>query len=383
MNSRFRQGTRLESVQTGDQVVLASVLGTGGESTVFACKKAPRIAVGIPHEMNAEKLNRLHFLQAWRPAIATQKHFAWITDLVQDESGRVVGFTMPKVDGEELATYTSPQTRPTTATYLFLLKVFRSLASGVHGAHASGYCVGDLNEFNVSIRGEEAVILDVVSFSVHHRNCIFNTPVGVGEYLPPELQAAHAAGALGSQQRTVHGDSFSFAIMFWKCLMNGFHPFSSRELIPIEEAIREKQWPHSSVSKLHPKSACPPITNLPTSLAVLFRQCFGVGLDDPLARPLILDWYREIDLVVQEEERASKKRPAAKVAAAQVSNSIGAGTLAAVAVSVAVGVGLLSTSTSFSFVPREKDGKATSQKKLDTPKLWKSIKSFPRQGEDQ
>lgn len=370
MNKFFKKGTRLQSVTNSQSRTLADQIGSGGECTVFDCKEFPGIAIGIPHQMTAEKEERMLFLQAWKPAIGISKNFAWANDMIADETGRIVGFAMPKINGEVLANYLSPQTRPATTTYLFVLKIFRSLAASIHGAHASGFRVADLNEYNVMVKDSgEIAILDVLSFSFTHSQLAFTTESGVAEYLPPELQEAFSNAQLGNVHRTIHGDSWAFAILFWKALMEGFHPFSNREFVPIEDAVRNHQWPQSANTALHPKSACPAFTCLPTPLAELFRQCFEAGLSDPSARPLILDWHCVIDELIELEEKAQPQQMKTQSGSA---NSAIANILTPVVFLILIVT--VSSPILFELVSTKAGDDERNADKRETPKLWKALK---------
>lgn len=289
---------------------LGKRLGSGGETSVSSCQERPKIAIGIPHVMTPEKHERLQFLTAWFPAIDVLSSFAWPKEIVTDSSGKIIGFTMQRVEGELLSTFVNPHSCPSNVTLNFVLKTLLSLAAAIHAAHASGFRIGDLNDFNVMVRGDgSVVVLDVLSFYFNHVQKVFSTDAGVPEFLPPELQQAFRDGNLGNQPRTVHGDSWAFGVLVFRAVMGGHHPFSNRELKSVDEVVHSGEWPHSPNSRLHPKSACPPLTSLPPILIDLFRKCFEVGAGDPVARPLMIEWHRALSDLVQPESKPQASKP--------------------------------------------------------------------------
>lgn len=356
----------LETQDNRTKLTLAEPVGSGGETSVFACKERPDIVIGVPHQMPPEKAERLQFLVCWHPAVETLQRYAWPHDILVDASGQVAGFTMKRADGEVLSTYLSPQTRPKSATPLFILGLFKSLAGTIHAGHASGFRIGDINDFNVIVKPDgSVVILDVLSFYFCHQQKCFGTKAGVGEMLPPELQAAFRNGGLGEEERTIHGDSWSFGVLLFKALMEGQHPFSNRELVAADEVVLSMNWPHSANSKLHPKSACPPLTDLPATLVELFRRCFENGADTPSQRPLMVDWHRVLDELIATSPAQVKRPPPVTSKSSSASPAFAP---------TACLIFLLAATASFLSHPSKQQSESSTVKERGVPKLWNDLR---------
>ncbi len=379
------QSKNLNSVTTmkgGQTLRVGQRIGAGGEQSVLSTPDAPGIALGIPNQVTAETEDRLRLLQVWTVAVSLLKHFAWPLDLLTDQSGKIVGYTMRRVQGELLSTYLSPTTRPASVTLLWMLLVFKQLAECVHAAHASGFRIGDLNCNNVMVQPNgQVVVLDVPSFYVAYQQRIFSTGSGVGAYLPPELQNAFDNGDLANQPRTTHGDSWSFGVLLFKGLFEGFHPFSNREMVDVETVVKSGQWPYDvSAPKYHPKTASPPLTDLPPTFVALFSRCFVVGMKDPIQRPLMAEWFTALEAWIADEEQFSKtssaKRKASATKYALTQNAGMATPLALLLVVLLAGWLLIATPGKPSWEKKE-TGK-------ETPKLWKDLRNVPiTQGELQ
>lgn len=308
MVTQSNKPTVVETMSDGQTLKVGEIIGSGGEQTVYSTKNAPGIALAIPNQMTVEHEDRLRFLLVWTVAISVLKCFAWPLDLVTDSSGKVVGYTMKRVEGELLSTYLSPMTRPQSTTLLFMLRVFKNFAEAIHAAQASGFRIGDLNCNNVLVQADgQVVVLDVPSFYVSYQQRVFSTASGVGEYLPPELLDAFDKGTLANQPRTIHGDSYSFGVLLFKGLFE-FHPFANREMVDVETVVSSGEWPYDvNSNRYHPKSASPPLTALPPALIKLLTRCFVAGMNDPTLRPSISEWHIALDEWIADEEQVFKK----------------------------------------------------------------------------
>jgi hypothetical protein len=117
--------------------------------------------------------------------------------------------------------------------------------------------------------------------------------VATGDYLPPELQ--------GVDFRTHHpdryrSDLFALAVLVFRFLMLGAHPFQSRgaavgDAPSTEAKIAKGLFAYTGRRRdLEPPEYAPPFAVLPKSLRDLAVRSFVAGHTDPDARPAAAEW---------------------------------------------------------------------------------------------
>ena len=122
-----------------------------------------------------------------------------------------------------------------------------NLSSAVAALHARGYCIGDINERNILVKDTAMVtLIDTDSFQVFSSAGMFRCLVGVPEFTPPEL----IGKSFAQVDRSVESDNFSLAVLIFKLLMEGVHPFDglyqgAGDPPPLEDRISRGDYPHS------------------------------------------------------------------------------------------------------------------------------------------
>ncbi|WP_054849042.1 ankyrin repeat domain-containing protein [Vulcanisaeta sp. JCM 14467] len=159
--------------------------------------------------------------------------------------------------------------------------------------------MGDLNDRNVLVNSDGFVtLIDTDSFFIRDPDTgrIYPSEVGVGEYTAPEV----LKGIVGADKRNVNTDMFSLAVLIFKLLMNGFHPFAgtvpTRESNTIEDNIRECISPYFGPKRnivIRPRSKyAPNLNELPQDLVNLFDQAFNC---EGLPRPSVMDFAKALE----------------------------------------------------------------------------------------
>jgi hypothetical protein len=142
-------------------------------------------------------------------------------------------------------------------------------------------------------------IIDTDSFQIrdHRTGTIYYTRVATGEYLPPEL---HGMAFASSDHDRYHSDLFALAILVFKLLMLGAHPYQARGSL-VEDApttlekIQRGYFPYGVLrSGIFPPAYAPPYEVVPAAVRTLFARCFVEGHRNPSARPAAAEWYRAL-----------------------------------------------------------------------------------------
>lgn len=231
---------------------------------------------------------------------------AWPRDTLHAVAGGpVVGFVMPRFDGErsELHQLYTPASRKVTfrrADWAFLIHAARNVAAAVDTVHGAGHVIGDVNQRNFMVGGEATVkVLDCDSFQIRDQGRTFFCEVGMPEFTPPELQRRLLAGI----ERTTNHDAFGLAVLCFQLLFMGRHPFAGRFHgsgdMPIERAIAEGRFAFGRNARsrhMEPPPSMVPFAALPSGVAALFEAAFDGGSSRPTAR----DWISALEAAQRE-----------------------------------------------------------------------------------
>jgi serine/threonine protein kinase len=300
----------------GQPIALTTTGRSGGEGQFFLLAAAPDECAKIYHpaKMTRERAAKLRSMidnPPSDPAWVASRHrsIAWPERLLYSDqrAAAVVGFTMPLVNTrlfQEIHKYYDTQDRVAAFgggfTWRHLLAVSLNLASSVAALHEKGHCVGDMRETNILVAPNALLaIIDTDSFQVrdHRTGTVYYTRVATGEYLPPEL---HGMAFASSDHDRYHSDLFALAVLVFKLLMLGAHPYQARGPL-VEDApttlekIRKGHFPYGVLrSDIHPPAYAPPYEVVPAAVRTLFARCFVEGHRNPSARPAAAEWYRAL-----------------------------------------------------------------------------------------
>jgi DNA-binding helix-hairpin-helix protein with protein kinase domain len=240
-------------------------------------------------------------VQLGTPELAT--FAAWPENLLIDEpTGNVVGFLMPRVDGHrEIHTLYGPMGRKTAfpdATWAFLVRAGRNVAAAFDTVHRHGHVIGDVNQGNVVVsRDATAQLIDCDSFQITHLGRTYPCRVGVPLFTPPELQGQRLDGVV----RTPDHDRFGLAVLLFQLLFMGRHPFAGRHPerdINVETAIREGLFAfgwEAARQGWQPPPFSLRLKDVPYTLANQFERAFGRDAAAGGPRPPASEWITELD----------------------------------------------------------------------------------------
>jgi DNA-binding helix-hairpin-helix protein with protein kinase domain len=300
---------RVVREEDGWEITLGGpALGRAGGASVYAVPDHPDLAAKIYHNPTAEHAGKLAALLAAPPVLAaTTGHVgvAWPVSRLLEAGAerRVAGYLLPRLEQAPLLWEVyNPEARQQVNPqfhYGSLLRAARNLAGVVAALHQSGYVIGDLNESNVVVTPQALVTLtDVDSFQVRAGGRLYRCPAGRPEYAPPELQGDPAAEV----ERQPEHDAFALAVLIFRLLMQGAHPFAGTggeggELDSIPARIAAGFWPYAweGPGPYLPSPHAPPWSVLPPAAQELLRRCFEDAREDPGLRPGAARWQEALE----------------------------------------------------------------------------------------
>ncbi len=236
----------------GKAVDLGPVLGRGGEGVVHvrvgrdaqACKIYQR----PPTDARTAKLTWMVQRLQQHPDLA--QWCTWPQELLFDEERRCVGFVMERLEQPRpIHEVYQPEQRKTVlpaAGWDFLVRVATNCARMFETLHKYDVIVGDVNERNIFVDSDATVhLVDCDSFQIQDGDQFFGTGVGVVDYTPPELQGKD----FRLVPRTVEHDRFGLAVIAFKLLLMGRHPFSGGSTGDLHQAIAKKEWDYPQLAQ--------------------------------------------------------------------------------------------------------------------------------------
>jgi serine/threonine protein kinase len=215
---------------------------------------------------------------------------------------RVIGFLMPRLRDafpiHILYDVKERHARCPEFSYDSLCRAARNLASAAWAIHEAGYVIGDVNESNILVtRSALITLVDTDSFQVVERAVgrVYRCPVGTDMFTPPELQGVNFAEV----DRSPEHDLFGLAVLFFRLLMEGSHPFAcvfrgGGEPPEYGECLVKGYFPYGGRASISPPPLAPPFEMLHPQLRELFRQSFVEGHAAPRRRPDAQTWYQAL-----------------------------------------------------------------------------------------
>lgn len=286
---------------TARRIRVTSVLGKGGEGTVFNVDGVQNVAAKI--YTDGKHLERRDKISAM---VANELHkqsalVAFPLDTLFGDRGEFAGFTMRKVAGfkpiHELYGPGSRKAEFPKADFRFLARTATNVARAVGSVHQAGCVIGDINHSGILV-GDQATVtlIDADSFQIRLGSSVYRCRVGVGEYTPPELQGA----ALDRIDREPAHDAFGLAVILFQLLFMGRHPFAGRfggqGDMPIERAIKEGRFAYSvrrqAETRMDPPPFVPTLLDITPDLAYAFELAFTSSPSLFRNRPTAADWVR-------------------------------------------------------------------------------------------
>jgi DNA-binding helix-hairpin-helix protein with protein kinase domain len=282
------------------------LVATAGEGSVYTVDGDKSLLLKIlTRPLTTRQVEKLNTLAAFTPK---PDHSAIPIEVVIDPATRTpVGFVQP------FFTRSIPLTRVLdshgrTAQKLpddltFRVKLCRLLAEAFARVHATNLVIGDVSDGNFLLGqdwlGRASIIyaIDCNSFQItirtNHGNECFPSGVATEEYAAPEVQSTDWSTSL----RSVYSDSFGFAVLAWKLIFGGSHPFAvitprTVDVPPLGERIEKRLFPFCPGAPMPSNWKAPAIEPSLSVLPVEVRELFFRTLSsaDPRDRATAEDW---------------------------------------------------------------------------------------------
>lgn len=242
-----------------DKITLGKMINKGGASgKIYLIENKPQHVAKIFHDTKKSATNRqkLQAMLLNKPDfISTQVNgtdfiqIAWPEALLDDERGFCVGYIMPLIDMDKAVSLDHLMQKAIrkklglSENYAYRVFAAYNVALMINTLHKCGHYVIDLKPSNIYVYKENMLvaIVDCDGLSIKGENTRYPAEFVSEEYIYPEGMALSCA-EMGEQQ-----DLFALAVIIFRLLNNGIHPFSGTprqktNMLTIQERIAQYHY---------------------------------------------------------------------------------------------------------------------------------------------
>lgn len=278
---------------SGNPILLGSEIAQGGEGIVYHVQGNPNIVAKL---YKPKVLNKKSVADKIKATCAIYDkniaQFAAMPQMVIYSGNKVRGFIMEKISNfKEIHLLYGTKDRKKyfpNADWGFMVHAALNFASAVESLHNKGIVIGDINQSNIMVNQQAMIkFIDCDSYQIDYQGKTYLCEVGVPEYTSPELQGRSFHGV----QRSTNHDGFGLAVIIFKILMLGRHPFSGKGAPPeIENSIKQGCFCYSRTYYQKTVFYSDLYSTLSDELKNLFEQAFTSTI-----RPSASDWVNALD----------------------------------------------------------------------------------------
>lgn len=259
-----------------EQIRLKEMINRGGAAgKIFSVENKPQTVAKIFHKKQKSDTNRQKLIAMLqnnpniRPVEKNGVEYvqiAWPEAILEDENGFCVGYLMPLINMSEAVSLDHLMQKAIRRKlhlpekYAYRIFAAYNVASMVNSLHKCGHYIVDLKPSNVSVYKDTMMVamVDCDGFSIKGEKNRYPAEFVSEEYIYPEGMAL-SCEEMGEEQ-----DKFALAVMIFKLLNNGIHPYSGipkkndGEMLTIQNRIENYHyayglWP-DSYQNPHPYS---------------------------------------------------------------------------------------------------------------------------------
>ncbi len=288
--------------------ILAPVLARGGEGSVYPLSDRADILVKCYHPTVLAQ--QRHILQQKTEAMMRVKLpnsdvLSWPLISVFDEKNQWLGYAMQRKNGVKmhcLAHAVLYKRHFPQLNRRDMVEMLLGLVQQIQCLHQQGIMIGDynLNNFLCDPANHHIYLIDCDSYQLTLAGKYYPCPVGSPDLTPVE----HHNKPYSQVVRTLESESFSLAIILFKCLMLGRHPY---DVVGGEDPVsnlRDGNFPYGQGGRGIPKGAWYNIwSHMPYQLKSLFVRTFKEGASNPSQRPTLKEWQDSLSLYLREMDK--------------------------------------------------------------------------------
>lgn len=279
---------------------LGQRLASGGEGDIYALRgRADVIVKWYYPEVLVKRGELLHrkveAMRELRDSQTTQD-VCWPLIRVFDHQHRWIGFAMYRAQGVKMGClahtllyarhFPNLDRRQIVGYLLRYIEIVQQL-------HRAGICIGDYNLNNVFCvpRSDSVTLIDCDSYQLRVGGTFYPCPVGSPDMTPKE----HQGKAFRDIVRTPRSEAFSLAIVLFKCLMLGRHPYDIVGGGDPVRNLRRGNFAYGRGQRSVPQGDWYALWQaLPSAVQESFITTFTEGADNPAQRTTLAQWHETL-----------------------------------------------------------------------------------------
>ena len=221
-----------------EKIRLGELINKGGAAgKIYLDADNPQLVAKIFHNRNKSSTNRqkLESMLLNRPKIPPVEkdgikyvQIAWPEALLEDENGFCVGYLMPFIKMEEAVSLDHLMQKAVRKKlklpekYAYRIFAAYNIASMITALHKCGHYIVDMKPSNVTVYKSTMLVamVDCDGFSIKGEHGRYPAEFVSEEYIYPEGMELECS-EMGEEQ-----DKFALAVIIFKLLNEGIHPFS-------------------------------------------------------------------------------------------------------------------------------------------------------------
>lgn len=288
---------------------VGAMLARGGEGSVYPLSTRSDVVVKVYHpQVLAKRGPQLHEkIEAMceLTELRNNKSLGWPLLSIYDANKNWLGYAMYRVAGHPMFNlahamlykkYFPNADRRHFVDYLI------DLLKQVQVLHSSGVLIGDYNLQNIMCvpNSHKVHLIDCDSFQMRIAGKHYPCPVGSADMTPKEQQGQ----SFSTIVRTLESEHFSIAIILFKCLMLGRHPYDIVGGADPVSNLTRGEFAYGIGNRGIPKGHWYNIwSHMPHRVKSLFITTFTEGADNPAKRATIEQWLEALTVYRNEIDK--------------------------------------------------------------------------------
>ncbi|MEH6577383.1 MAG: kinase [Amphritea sp.] len=291
----------------GMQQTLGVLFASGGEGEIYPLQGRPEVLVKWYHRQDLAKRgqqlqDKVQAMILLKDQFKHNRNLSWPLLSVFDENKKWVGYAMYKSEGIPMfklahamlyARHFPGLDRQQIVSYLV------NLIRQIMDLHKRGVMIGDYNLNNILCTPgiDSITLIDCDSYQLRWQDTHYPCPVGSADMTPKEQQNQN----FSSLVRTAESEAFSLAIILFKCLMLGRHPY---DIVGGDDPVTNLNrgcFAYGLGNRGIPRGHWYNIwSHMPHRIKSLFIQTFTEGANDPSKRVSPAEWLDALTLYQKE-----------------------------------------------------------------------------------
>ncbi|ART83424.1 kinase [Oceanisphaera profunda] len=289
---------------------LAPELARGGEGAVYPLQDRPNVLVKCYHKDYLQKSgsaqleNKVSAMQSVA-ALRNWPGVSWPLVSVYDQQQQWLGYAMRRAVGVPMHLMAHPMLYQKHFPNLDRRKIVSYLINylqQVQALHCHQVMLGDYNLQNVLCdpHSDKVTLIDCDSYQLELNGQLYPCPVGSADMTAKE----HLGIAFNQIRRTPESEAFSMAIILFKCLMLGRHPYDIVGGADPVSNLQQGNFAYGIGNKGVPKGPWYNIwSHMPHRIKSLFIATFTEGAGQPNKRPTLAEWEKSLAIYANEIDK--------------------------------------------------------------------------------